>query len=514
MGINKRFFSLYFLAPFLIFAFAYLLRMIFFQGFVLGDDAMELPLIEDIMAYGPNWSDQLHLRFGVWFFNVLFFQYFGKSEMTFFLPTILMSCSFGVIGYFLLLKWRYQPVSSFFASLFVVSAPFEILIGTVRANDIILAWLLALALISFFYLKKRPLLQGGLLAFLFWFSFYVKLWAIYLLPALTIYYLIKIIKDREWTGAMSFFLFSLLFHAPTLIFFKIKLGHYLPFFTNHAATYPVPFRDLSWLFLKYPTFIFKGSEFGTTLFGFLPNLLISLLIIKLFFVVFFKGTNAGCRFDFEDASLIAYYGSFFLLLNFFPNSFRFDQYYSAPRIFRYLTPLSFPITLHAAKIILDLLNIKKWRVVFLSIVFFSCLIGLTVYQAKEATEPGRINRHNLLAVIEDVKRIHPPQIIVESWLHCFLSRIYLKDTPVKTIMYVYDAKDYEKWLNKNQAKWPEGSLLLTGLGQAVHYGGHHCGFRLKLFKNHLAPCWKLYQKYGLLSYLPVPENTCLWILRK
>lgn len=514
MGINKRFFSLYFLAPFFIFTFAYLLRMVFFQGFILGDDAMELPLVDDILKYGINWSDQLQLRFGVWFFNVIFFQCFGKSEITFFLPTILMSCSFGVIAYFLFLKWKCQPVSSFFASLFVVSAPFEILIGTVRANDIILAWLLALALLSFFYLIKRPLLQGGLLAFLFWFSFYVKLWVIFLLPALIIYYLIRFLKDQEWAGVMGFFLFSLLFHAPTLIYFKIKLGHYLPFIANHAATYPVLSRDLSWLFLKYPTFLFRGSEFGTTLFGFVPYLLIFLLVIKVFFSVLFKRNAAICRFDFEDFSLLAYYGSFFLLLNFFPNSFRFDQYYSAPRIFRYLTPLSFPITLHAAKIIIDLLNIKRWRVIFFSIIFFSCLIGLNIYQAREATEPGRIYRKNLLAIIDEAKKTHPPQIIVESWLSCFLSRIYLKDTPVLTIMYVYDAKDYEKWLNKNQAKWPEGSLLLTGLGQAVHYGGHHCGFRLKLFKNHLAPCWKLYKKYGLLSYLPVPENTCLWILRK
>ena len=59
------------------------------------------------------------------------------------------------------------------------------------------------------------------------------------------------------------------------------------------------------------------------------------------------------RLDRADRLLLGFWGIVFLLIEFFPNGFTFDRYYTVPRIFRYLAPISFPVALHAAKLLLD-----------------------------------------------------------------------------------------------------------------------------------------------------------------
>ena len=61
-----------------------------------------------------------------------------------------MSSSLSVIGYFLLRLKGYPVFPACMAGLFVATAPYEILIGTVRANDLILAWVLAMGLFFFY----------------------------------------------------------------------------------------------------------------------------------------------------------------------------------------------------------------------------------------------------------------------------------------------------------------------------------------------------------------------------
>jgi len=511
--------------PLLIFCFALILRLFFFTGFILGDDVEEFQVMQYVMSNGPELHTAAHICFGRWIFNIISFNLFGISESSFFLPTWLMSSSIGVIGYYILTFWRYPRYKAFLAALFIASAPFEILIGVVRANDLIFSWALALALYSFIIFEKKPIIQGMLLAFLFWFAFYVKLWVIYLLPALGLYYLYQIVKHKRWQGLASFSTASVVIHGITCIVWKIKAGVFMPYLYYHSATYPVPEKDLSWLFQIYPKFIFQGSEFGTTLFGIIPYLLIALLILKVILSRTVKNHKKILSFDKLDIYLFAYYTSFFLLMNFFPNTFNFDQYYSAPRIFRYLTPLSFPMVLHIAKLILDFSKIKinfkgintlrksiigKYSIVIL----FVFLICVNIYQADNATKPGQIYRENLLSIIKDIKEQSPPQLVMESWLSFFTREIYLKDNnriSIVPIYGIYDAKEYEKWLQENQYNLTEGSMMITGLGNYVHYGCHGCGFCLNKFNNKLDSGWKLFKEYNNLTYLPSPEPARLWI---
>ncbi len=508
----------------ILFFFSFFLRLYFFSGFILCDDAEELYVVNHVMSNGPDLHTATHIRFGLWMFNVVSFILFGISEFSFFLPTILMSSTLSIIGYYILTFFRYPKKYAFLAGLLIAAAPFEILIGGLRANDLIFSWLLVLALYFFIVFEKRPVIQGVLVASLLWLAFYVKLWVVYLLPVLGFYYLYQILKHKKWQGLASFFFVSLVIHGITNIIWKINIGTFFPYLYYHSATYPVAEGSLSWLFQLYPKHILQGSEFGTTLFGLVPYLLILLLASKLAIPVLLKRAKGYLKIDKLDIYLIAFYGSFFLLLNFFPNTFVFDQYYSAPRIFRYLTPISFPMTLHLAKLVLDFsiaasksvrIKSKKkssMRKVIIILPFF-LLISACIYQADEATKPGQIYRENFLSIIEDVKEQSPPTLISEAWISVFLRDVYLRDSAINVppIIDTHAAKDYEKWLNENQYNFPEGTIMITGLCSCLHYGCHGCGFRIIQFSDDLNSGWKLFREYGNLTYLPQPEPARLWI---
>jgi len=513
--MTKKFDIIQFITlPLILFLFSLFLRRHFFCGFILGDDIQEFGLVSHILENGVNLNDQLALRFGVWLFNLIAFKLLGISESSFFLPTWLMSASLSVIGYYILISKKYDVYHAFFAGLIIASAPFEVLIGTVRANDLILSWLLAVGFFFFVLFEEKPFLQGMTTAFFLWFGFYVKLWVVYFLPSLGIYYLIQIVKEKKWQNTASFTAVSLMLHTNTCLLWKMKTGYFLPFIHNHAATYPVQTKDLPHLFSVYPEMIFSGSEFGTTLFGSIPYLLLLCLVVK-----GIRGQGGSRGFDKLDYFLTAYYGTFFLFLNFFPNAFVFDQYYSAPRIFRYLTPISFPTALHLAKLIIDFSDLKLGRLTIgkhETIIILTGIVCINLFQANIATKPGQIYYENLQAVIRDIKKEHPPALLTEAWISYFIRQLYLKDEAIKTditpIYDTYNVSQYESWLQKNQSRFQKDTLLLTGLCSYIHYGAHFDGFRLTKFQNPLHPSWDLFKEYGMLTYLPKPEYVRLWRL--
>src|SRR5207249_4726312 len=214
-----------------------------------------------------------------------------------------------------------------------------------------------------------------------WLAFYVKLWVVYFLPVLGLHYLLETWRRGRWRGGVVFALASLVLHGATCAFWKRRTGTWLPFLWHHAATYPVRPEDLSRVFRIYPDLLLHGSELGTTLFGSVPYLVVLGLALKL------AGTGARrlgvpYRMDARDWALFGCYASFLLLLNFFPNSFTFDRYYSVPRIFRYLAPLSFPMTLHLAKMVLDLVPARAG---WLSLAALLALTGSNLRQSAQAT---------------------------------------------------------------------------------------------------------------------------------
>jgi len=498
--------------PAVILAWACALRVVLFSGFVLCDDREEFWTAVHMLVHGPAPPHHLQLRFGAWLFNVGAFKLFGISEFAFFVPTVLMSASLSVVGYAILLRWGYALLPAFAAALMIAAAPFEILMGTVHANDMILAWLVGLAVAALAVLDERPVHQGLAVALLGWLGFYVKLWVVYFLPALGIHYLVEAWRRGRWRGGVVFALASLVLHGATCAFWKRRTGYWLPFIWYHAATYPVEPGDLARVLRIYPDQLLHGSELGTTLFGSVPYLLALGLALKVIGTVA-RRAGVGHRMDARDWALFGSYASFALLLEFFPNSFTFDRYYSAPRIFRYQAPLSFPMTLHLAKMVLDLVPAGAG---WLPVAGLVTLTGLNLHQAAETTAPSRAYRATLMAVVREVRARRPPMLVAEGWLSYFLSNVYLNDlareTQVVQIPQIYAARDYEAWLQRRQSDLAPGTFLLTGFGSCVHYGAIRDGFRLALFQGGLHPAWKLLQDYGPLAYHPLPEPVRLWEL--
>ncbi|TMB17265.1 MAG: tetratricopeptide repeat protein [Deltaproteobacteria bacterium] len=500
------------LAAAVLFAVGFTVRWWLRQGLVLGDDPQEYGALLGILTNGPIWSDQLHQRFAGWLANYLAFWLFGVSESAFLMPTALLTSTFTIMAYALLVRWGYGRLRAFLGGLLVAVAPFEVTLGSLRANDSYLELAIALGLTSLVLLEERPVWQGIALAVCLWFGFYVKLWVVYALPALGLYYL----AGRRWRAAMAFAIASAVIHGATSVFWKAKLGTFIPFLSHHAVNYPVPRADLADLFLKYPRLMFVGSsEFPTTLWGWTPHLLVALFVVKL-------GGRAvrtwpeSLRFDRADGLLLACWGSFFLLLEFFPNGFRLDRYYSVPRIFRYLAPISFPIVLHAAKLVLDLTRVRASGLFAAGVV--TPVLALYLVQSLEATGPSHVYRKNLRAVLHDVEAAKPPVLLAEAVLASYFRDLYFDPDAQETDVVIqhdeHEAADYERWLHEHEDTLPDGTLLVTGLASFVHYGAHIDGYRLAWFAKPLGPQWKLVREYGVLSYLPRPEPARLWRLER
>jgi hypothetical protein len=403
----------------------------------------------------------------------------------------------------------------------VATAPFEVLMGTVRANDLFLAGAVVAGLVVLVYLDRRPVLQGALLAVFFWFGTYVKVWAFYFLPALAVYYASRFVRESAWRSVSSFAAVSLLLHGGTGLFWKQTIGVYFPFLFYYPPTGLIPGDALGAAFGRYPGMLLGGSEFGTTLFGVIPYLLVVLLTGKVA-ATWGPGRSgtglAGLRFDRADAALCLMYGSFFVLLNFLPNRLALDGYYSVQRIFRYLTPLSFPMALHVAKMLCGVLKpgaAPSWTFAALRSGLLVGLICLNLLQAHVATRPGREYRRAFQGMLASVDARRPPALLAESWMGSFLRSVYLRPSDVHVVTpsaRVNSARDHEAWLEQHQANLPAGAMLITGLGSYVHYGPHMEGFKLRHFSRPLHPHWELVGDYGLLTYLPLPEHARLWRL--
>ena len=167
----------------------------------------------------------------------------------------------------------------------------------------------------------------------------VKLLAVYALPALG---LSTGSPDVAYGPPPPRRHVALVVHGATLLLWKSQTGTFFPFISTHAANYPVTAANLTTEWARYladdlrrvgvrrrPSSVScRGSRASSC----------SLRIVR-------DGL------DRPDRLLLVFWSSFFLLLEFFPAGFSLDTYYTVPRIFRYLAPLSFLLAFHAAKLV-------------------------------------------------------------------------------------------------------------------------------------------------------------------
>jgi len=498
-----------------VFLVAFLLRLRFHAGFVLGDDAEEFQVIRALVENGPSFEGHLRYRFPMWVFNYLAQLCFGGNEAAFFLPTWLLSSLLPVLAYGTLRAVGYGIAGSLFAGAFVALSPFEVLIGGLRANDLFVEFFLACAFWVFVRFERTPSGQGAGVALALWLAFYAKLWSLFLYPVVGVHYLLRAVRQREARGLAAFLGTSLVLHAAACAFWRATTGTWVPFFEHLSATYPVPPDQLPALFLEYPRAIFMGSEHGNTLFGVVPYL----LVVALAFAVFGRRLPALAAraprigLDRQDWWLLCSCLVFFGLLEFFPNNFAFDRYYSVPRIFRYLAPLSFGLSLLAAKLLVDLAQLVPARLGLRRIAALGVL-ALLASGTFEAVAPGRSHRRGVTAIRQELRTSCPPEVLLESWQAIFFRELHLREacpsSVVRSSTAISLASDYEEWLQELEPRLEKGSVLVTGLIQFVYYACHLCGPRLSLFDAPLDPRWTLVREFEPVRFDAAREPMRLW----
>jgi tetratricopeptide (TPR) repeat protein len=490
------------------------LRVYFTCGFILGDDAEEFHLIRSMVERGPDLAPpQAHLKYRLplWMFNYASQSVLGTHEASFFLPSWLLSSLLPVLAFGVVSSLGYASSGALFAGLFVAVAPFEVLVGSLRVNDLFVEFFVALGLYGFVRWRSRPVYQGCAVGAALFLAFYAKLWAAFFYPVLGLYYLDRLRRAREHEGLLAFASTSLVAHGSAAVFFKLATGNWLPFLHHLSATYPVAPERLLEVLLAYPRHLFVGSEHGTTLFGLVPYLLVAGLSAKAARPWLRRAWPAAPRLDGADQWLLLTYLGFFLLLNFFPNSFQFDRYYSVPRIFRYLAPLSFLLTLHTAKLLVDLGRGLPRPVRGAGALV---LIGLLIGSDLEATRPGRAQRRLVRAVRIELARACPPEVVLERWQGFFFQALYLSEacpeTQVRTPPEPFGARGHEAWLAEAQPHLADGAVLVSGLLPFVYYACEDCAFRLSGFEQPLDRRWRLLSELGTSPFDAAAEPVRLW----
>jgi hypothetical protein len=509
-----------------LFLVAWGIRLLFFQGCILGDDPNDIgaayAALERQLQFTVHWE----LRIFLWLFIALAQKVLGVSEWSLFLSTWIFSSTLSLVAYLTMTRFGYRGSQAFLAGLFVATAPYEVLIGSLHSSDLFLEWFLAVGFLVLFTQMRSQILHGVVLAVILWGAFYNKFWwSFFFLPVLGIYFL-RELHYRHIQMVLAFGLSTLILHSATSIFWRIETGRYFPFAETvkiGLIPYVIQPADLWRTFAVYPKMIFQGSEFHTTLFGAVPYLFIGFLVIKGGLAL---GARRTVRFDALDLWLLLFNGSLVLFINYFPCNFKFDHYYSSTRIFRYLAPISFPLALHTGKLAVDLASAWNQRFSnrsgflksFPVVVFWILLLSTNLAQAAQATRPGRAYRAAFFNGVREVRRMKPPRVVVDCWMRGFWTMQLATSGPLIPITSpckpgLEEAKEQEAWIRDNEANWEPGTALVTGVGNYVHYGCHHCGPRLRLFSQPLSPRWTFYADLGLQDYLPTPEDAALWVLQ-
>jgi hypothetical protein len=492
-------------------------RFWFYSGFIMLDDLNDINLFTNLLAGQFHSTDQYYYRLFSWIPYWIGIKLLGFNEWGYFFPTLLISSALPLAGFTLLRHWGYSTRLAAIATLFIATTPMAMLGGAMRTNDMFLEAAAAFGLVALLKLEKKPVAQGILVAVLFWIAFYIKIWAVYFLPALGLYYLHSYRSRGAWKGAAAFVAVSAVMHSVTCLIWKSISGFYfpqIPYTTGPIAIEPGRIWEV---WAKYPYFLFVGNEaLGTTVFGMIPHLLLIMVAAK----AWLNRGKSGSRFDSADKILFFYYLSFFFLLEFFPNGFKLDAYYSVGRTFRYLFPLSFPMTLHVVKLAFDVAPSRtlKW----------AAGLGLAANFLLGVNAMGPLQSHHkaFRAVGNVIAEECPPAVVMEPW-----SGKYLQLSPVPRkcpaagtdSFYKFSAgmwgemksdHHFEETLRKIETELPKGTLLVTGTGRnPIPRACLTCGILLSYFQAPLSPSWHLLREFEPESYLPAREPVRVWQLR-
>jgi hypothetical protein len=331
------------------------------------------------------------------------------------------------------------------------------------------------------------------------------LWSVFVLPVVGIHYLLRLVRAREARGVVAFTVTSLFLHGASCAFWRVTAGSWTPFLDRLSATYPVDPGNLVPLLLTYPRLLWDGSPLGNTLFGAVPLLLVVGLVSA---CVWPRGFARSLRVPGVGLERVTFWllstcAVFFGLLEFFPNNFSFDRYYSVPRIFRYLAPLSYGFSLLAALLLLRLARGIPARFGLRPLAAVGVL-AVVAAGIPEAVGPTREHRARVTALRAELRASCPPEVLLNPWQARFFRELYLREACPGTLVpgepIDASAADSERWLHAIEPQLRRGAVLVTGLPSHVYYVCPDCGFRLDGFEGPLDPRWTLVDELAPLRF--------------
>jgi hypothetical protein len=143
------------------------------------------------------------------------------------------------------------------------------------------------------------------------------------------------------------------------------------------------------------------------------------------------------------------------------------------------------------------------------------LVAAEVAGAVRATAPGRENRRIVQAITATVAAECPPELLIDSWQSYFFNRIYLREkcpkTLVRGISYRWlGDEEGEKMFHQYEARVPEGSMMVSGLGSYVYYPCGGCRIDVAQMKTPIAKEWEVAADIGQITFKPEPLDVKVW----
>lgn len=487
-----------------------------YQGIILGDDVLILMLV-DLKLWDLSWRpDQLHLRFGMWGPYYLARALLGRGDFATALPNVLGSALLAPVTYAIFRSSGTDRARAFFAGLFIATAPFEVVIGGATfATDLFLTFFLACGYLIWQFRARTPKSAAAGLAVALWLAFFNKLWAIFVLPAMSMAFLRDLLRRSNLAFWTCLALWSVILHTAMALTFKLAIGSYFPWATMLAGFFGVPWGEAGRLFSIYPKMLLVGdASNGNTLFGLVPYMWCAALAITLLS----PALRAALLKDRVGAESFLLAASLFVLINFFPANLSFDQFYSAPRIFRYLSPISFFLSLHCARLLCAISQQAAGRAGATALRCAGTLvIACNLFGAYYATAPGREHRSIVSGAISVLEKSCPPKLLVSAMQGMYFDGVYLVGRCPNTQMIgiAHEPADVEKIpakLREIEPTLPDGSMLISAIGHYTYYGCVECNIDPDAFESPLSAGWEEIAYLGEVTYPPWtrPRTARIW----
>jgi hypothetical protein len=372
--------------------FACSLRLVFFSGFVLGDDIGYADCVSDLVKGSypalAGRDSLLAYRPVMLYFIALPIYLFGWFDWSFVLPIFLASIMNTVLIYIAGNKLA-NPLAGILAALAYATFPLDAVHATTMSNDILLSSFIwgggLLLLVSYTnYARKRYLLLSFVSGFIVGAAVGIKINALFAPAVLCVPLLVALRKDLRkggyktliaWVGGwlIANFLLCLFFYRLTGDFFAHYHTEIIFNQECNPSGYTPSKEELILTLLEYPKSIFGVAWEGQPGYQFLPY--------GFFFLYFFFCLPLVVSKHFKALRLPAFLAMAYLLIMQFAPMQLFPDYIPIHRLPRFLHIVSIPSALVigiasavAVKLRSRFINIIAW-------VLFLALTVTSVYWA-------------------------------------------------------------------------------------------------------------------------------------